>query len=76
MAAIDAPAGVPHYGLRSMRERAAAIGAELESRTARGRPLVTLDMPLAGHERMPSDGAPIGRPAAAPAAVVSRVAEG
>ena len=52
MAAIDAPAGVPHYGLRSMRERAAAIGAELDIADGpRGGTLVTLDVPLAGHER-------------------------
>ena len=51
ISAIDAPAGVPHYGLRSMRERAAAIGAELNIADGpRGGTLVTLDMPLAGHE--------------------------
>ena len=32
----DAPADVPHYGLRSMRERAAAIGATLELRDGPG----------------------------------------
>jgi signal transduction histidine kinase len=48
-----APADVPHYGLRSMRERAAAIGADLEVREgARGGVLVTLELPLAGHRRL------------------------
>jgi signal transduction histidine kinase len=41
---------VPHYGLRSMRERAAAIGASLEiGEGARGGVLVTLELPLRGH---------------------------
>ena len=60
MATVDAPAGVPHYGLRSMRERAVAVGARLEiANGPRGGALVTLELPLAGHER---NAAAEGRP--------------
>ena len=43
---------VPRYGLRSMHERAQTIGATLEIRNGwRGGVLVSLTLPLAGHER-------------------------
>lgn len=43
---------VPRYGLRSMHERAAAIGATLEVRNGwRGGVLVSLSLPLEGHVR-------------------------
>jgi signal transduction histidine kinase len=70
LAGGDAPADVPHYGLRSMRERAAAIGARLEVRDgASGGAVVTLDLPVAGHER-PAD--PDRAPDAIPAAAAQR----
>ncbi len=53
LAVLESPAGVPHYGLRSMRERAATIGAQLDvARGPRGGTLVTLVVPLAGHEHL------------------------
>ncbi len=57
LGAIDTPSGVPHYGLRSMRERAAAIDAQLDIADApRGGTQVTLEMPLAGHEGLADAG--------------------
>lgn len=57
LASINAPADVPHYGLRSMHERAAAIGARLEVREGpQGGTVVTLEVPLAGHELAASAG--------------------
>ena len=49
----DAVTGdVARYGLRSMHERAAAIGATLDVRPGwRGGVLVALHLPLAGHVR-------------------------
>jgi signal transduction histidine kinase len=53
-----------------MRERAAAIGARLEVRDgASGGTVVTLDLPVAGHER-PAD--PDRAPDAIPAAAAQR----
>jgi signal transduction histidine kinase len=53
--APQTPGDVPHYGLRSMRERAAAIGATLDVADRSGGGVrVTLDMPLAAHRRTPS----------------------
>ena len=60
---------VPRYGLRSMHERAQAIGATIEIRNGwRGGVLVSLTVPLAGHEResAPPTPMPPGTPAAAP----------
>jgi signal transduction histidine kinase len=69
LAGIDSPADVPHYGLRSMRERAAAIGAQCDvGGGAHGGTVVVLDLPLAGHGR------PAGtdrRPEALPATVAA-----
>jgi signal transduction histidine kinase len=46
------PSDVPRYGLRSMHERAAAIGATLDVRDGwRGGVVVSLAVPLGGHER-------------------------
>ncbi len=46
------PGDVPHYGFRSMRERAAAIGATLEIDGGPGGGVqVRLEVPLAGHRR-------------------------
>ena len=57
LAAINASADVPHYGLRSMHERAAAIGARLEvGEGPRGGTIVTLEVPLAGHELVAGTG--------------------
>ncbi len=51
---------VPHYGLRTMRERAAAIGGELEVRSGpRGGVLVILELPLAGHGRTTGEPQPV-----------------
>jgi signal transduction histidine kinase len=51
---------VPHYGLRTMRERAAAIGGELDVRDGpRGGVLVTLDLPTTGHERTTRPAEPV-----------------
>jgi signal transduction histidine kinase len=47
-----APADVPHYGLRSMRERAAEIGATLEvADQPEGGVRVSLALDLSGHTR-------------------------
>ena len=56
--AAAAAGAVPHYGLRAMRERAAAIGATLDVRAAPGAhgTAVTLRVPLAG--RVAVDPAP------------------
>ena len=52
LSAAGAPADVPHYGLRSMQERAAAVGATLEVRERpSGGVGVRLALDLAGHER-------------------------
>ena len=51
---------VPHYGLRSMRERAASIGAVLEVGERRaGGVSVRMSLPLSGHERV-AGGIPSG----------------
>ncbi len=60
---------VPRYGLRSMHERAQAIGATLDIGNGwRGGVVVSLSVPLAGHERGAVPPAPMapGTPAAAP----------
>lgn len=52
MAPVTASNDVPHYGLRSMRERAAAIGATLDIRDRDPAGVaVSLDFPLADHRR-------------------------
>jgi signal transduction histidine kinase len=52
LARTGAPTDVPHYGLRSMQERASAIGASLDVRDGwRGGVLVRLTVPRAGHDR-------------------------
>ncbi len=63
LAAAPVPADVPHYGLRSMRERAAGIGATLD---VRDRPdggacvLLTLELADAGGMRQARAGAGAG----------------
>jgi signal transduction histidine kinase len=52
LAATGGAPGIPHYGLQSMRERAAAIGARLDVGDRPGGGVtVTLALPLAGHSR-------------------------
>jgi signal transduction histidine kinase len=52
---------VARYGLRSMHERAAAIGATLDVRPGwRGGVLVALHMPLADHVRPTGAGVGMG----------------
>ena len=68
----DPPASdVPRYGLRSMHERAQAIGATLDIANGwRGGVVVSLSVPLAGHERgaLPPSPTPAGTSPASPAA--------
>jgi signal transduction histidine kinase len=73
--AAEAPAtDVPHYGLRTMHERAAAIGGTLEVRDGwRGGVVVSLSVPLDGHERESATPAP-EPPAAAASATPGPVA--
>jgi signal transduction histidine kinase len=64
LASIPPPAGVPRYGLRSMRERAVAIGATLEIRDGRsGGVIVEMSVPLDSHVRhaVPAIAAQSGR---------------
>jgi signal transduction histidine kinase len=69
LAGVDGPADVPHYGLRSMRERAAAIGARCDVRGGvHSGTIVELDLPLAGHGRPAGID---GRPEALPVTVAA-----
>lgn len=56
LAAAAGPPDVPHYGLRSMRERAATVGAKLEVEDqGAGGVCVRLALDLAGHQRGAQD---------------------
>jgi nitrate/nitrite-specific signal transduction histidine kinase len=64
LSAGGAPADVPHYGLRSMQERAAAVGATLEVRERpSGGVGVRLTLDLAGHEGAATTGPAAASPA-------------
>jgi signal transduction histidine kinase len=69
LASTAGTGSVPHYGLRAMRERAAAIGAQLEVGEGPGRrgTAVSLRLSLAGHRAEAVDGRadPIAAPAPA-----------
>jgi signal transduction histidine kinase len=62
LSAVGSGGSVPHYGLRAMRERAAAIGADLEVGEGPGRrgTSVILRLPLAGHAVAASEPAVTG----------------
>jgi signal transduction histidine kinase len=60
--AVGSSGSAPHYGLRAMRERAAAMGADLEVGQGPGRrgTSVILRVPLAGHAAASSEPAATG----------------